>query len=118
MYEIESDSSESSFDTNYEEEIYEYDVQIEAYNDEKKEGLKTSKSIRDGRKYPKGVILAQCTKEMREKLTTKDDFEDITMTSDKVSLLKLIKTCGLDFSYDGYVVQNVVHVLRDLLTYN
>ena len=37
---------------------------------------------------------------MREKLTTKDDFEDITMNSDVVSLLKLIKTCGLDFSDD------------------
>ena len=62
VYEIESDSSESSLDTDYEEEMYEYDVKMEAYNDEKKEGLKTLKAIKDGRKYAKGVILAQCTK--------------------------------------------------------
>ena len=28
------------------------------------------------------------------------------------------KTCGLEFSDDGYVVQNAVHVLRNLLTFN
>ena len=71
VYEVESDSSVSSFDTDYEEEMYAYDVEMDAYNDEKKEGLKSAKAIRDGRKYAKGVILAQCTREMREKLTTK-----------------------------------------------
>ena len=118
VYEIESDMSDSFLDTDYEEEMYEYEVKMETYNDEKREGLKTLKAIRDGRKYAKGVILAQCTKEMREKLTTKDGFEDITTNSDIVSLLKLIKTCGLDFSDEGYLVQNDVHVLRDLLTYD
>ena len=98
--------------------MYAYDVKMEAYNDEKKEGLKTAKAIKDGRKYAKGVILAQCTREMREKLTTKDTFEDVTRDSDIVTLLQLIKTCGLDFSNEGFVVQNAVHVLRDLLTYN
>ena len=117
VFEVESDSSDSSFDSEYEEEMYEYDVEMDIYNDEKKEGLKVSKAIRDGRKYAKGVILAQCTREMREKLTTKDTFEEVTRDSDIVSLLRLIKTCGLDFSDDDYLIQNAVHVLRDLLTY-
>ena len=34
-----------------------------------------------------------------------------------IALLSLIKTCGLDFSDEGYYFQNVNHVLRDLLTY-
>ena len=120
VYEVESDSfdsSVSSFDSDYDEEMYAYEVKMETYNDEKKEGLKTAKAIRDGRKYAKGVILAQCTREMREKLTTKDSFEEVTRDSNIIALLQLIKTCGLEFSDDGYVVQNAVHVLRDLLTY-
>ena len=118
VFEIESDSSDSSFDTEDEEEMYEYDVKMDVYNDEKKEGLKISKAIRDGRKYAKDVILAQCMREMREKLTTEDTFEEATRDTEIISLLRLIKTSGLDFSDDGYLVQNAVHVLRDLLTYN
>ena len=86
IYEVDSDLTDSSFDTDYEKELYEYDVKMESYNDEKKECLKTSKAIKDGRKYAKGSILAQCTREMREKLTTKDTFQDITTNTDIVAL--------------------------------
>ena len=54
---------------------------------------------------------------MREKLETKDTFTQIVEDSDVIGLLALVRTCGLDFSDKGYLVQNQVHVLRDLLTY-
>ena len=109
--------SDPSTDEEYEDSLYEYEEKMDQYDCEKKRYMKKVDSIENGRMYARDVILAQCTREMREKLSSKGDFERAKNESDIIGLLGLIKTCGLDFSDEGYLFQNVIHVLRDLLTH-
>ena len=111
-----SDSSPST-DEEFEDALHEYEEKMDQYDCEKKRHMKKVESIENGRMYARDVILAQCTREMREKLSSKEGFERAKNENDVIALLGLIKTCGLDFSDEGYLFQNVVHVLRDLLTY-
>ena len=97
--------------------MYEYEEEMDLYDCDRKRYIKKLESIENGRMYARDVILAQCTREMREKLSNKEDFERAKNESDIITLVDLIKTCGLDFSDDGYLFKNVIHVLRDLLTY-
>ena len=111
------DSDDSSDDDEFEDEMEAYEEDLETYEYKRKRYIKKLESVETGRMYARDVILAQCTREMREKLESKSDFERAKNDSDVISLLSLIKTCGLDFSDEGYYFQNVIHVLRDLLTY-
>ena len=113
-----SDSdSDSSYDSEVEEAKYLYDVEMDAYKDKKDEIKKRKEKIREGRPYARDVLLAQCTREMKERLKAMEDYDRVIEESDVISLLKMIKACGLDYSEDGYIVHNAVHVLRELLTY-
>ena len=113
---IDSDSDGSS-DEEYEDQQHEYEEAMDLYNYEKKRYVKKVESIEKGRMYARDVILAQCTREMREKLANKPGFEKAKEESNVIALLGFIRTCGLDFSDEGYLFQNMIHVLRDLLTY-
>ena len=111
------DSDDSSDDDKFEDEMEANEEDLETYEYKRKRYIKKLESVENGRMYARDVILAQCTREMREKLESKSDFERAKNDSDVISLLNHIKTCGLDFSDEGYYFQNVIHVLRDLLTY-
>ena len=109
--------SEESSDDEYDEGLHRYEEEMKLYKDEKKRYMKKLDLIEKGRMYARDVILAQCTREMREKLANKPEFEQAKEDSDVTTLLSLIRTCGLDFSDEGYLFQSMFHVLRDLLTY-
>ena len=116
--EEDSDSdSDSSFDSEVEEARYLYDVEMDEYKDKKDEIKKRKEKIREGRPYARDILLAQCTRDMVERLKAMEDYSKVVEDSDVIALLKMIKACGLDYSEDGYIVHNAVHVLRELLTY-
>jgi hypothetical protein len=109
--------SDSSFDSEVEDAKYEYEVALDKYKDEKDEYKKRKEKIREGKPYARDLLLAQCTREMKERLKATDDYGRIIEESDVIALLKIIKACGLDYSEDGYIVYNAVRCLKDVLTY-
>ena len=113
----EDDSYDSSSDDSEDSALIEYEMLLEDYKDERKEYRQQKKKLAEGRKYARDVILAQCTREMKEKLQVRDSFDEMKTDSNVIALLALIRTCGLDYSEEGYVFQNQVHALRDLLTF-
>ena len=78
-----------------------YEAELEDYDDERADYRERRKKLAIGRKYARDVILAQCTREM--KLKVKESFEEMKENSDVLALLGLIRTCGLDYSNEGYV---------------
>ena len=111
------DDDDSSSDDSEDTAEYNYQMLLEDYQDERKEYRAKKLDLSEGRKYARDIILAQCTREMKEKLKVTDTFEDLKTNSNVIGLLALIRTCGLDFSDEGYLFQNQIHILRDLLTF-
>ena len=92
-----------------------FEAKKDQYQAEVKIWATEKKKLTDGKFYACEIILAQCTRGMREALEMQPKFQETKEDGDAIELLRMIEACSLLTKGRGYDVKNAIEDLKDML---